>query len=159
LDFEGINDLKEIKESFPALTIIIIINSITRDELKELFNLGINNILHKNANQEELFSCLKDAERGKKYFSDIFLDLIIDLDEKRVFSGELNQLTASETEIVRLIAQGMTTKEIAAQKFLSFHTVMTHRRNILRKLGVSNASELIMYAVSSGIIDTIEYNI
>jgi len=85
--------------------------------------------------------------------------LIIDPDEKRVFSGELNQLTASETEIVRLIAQGMTTKEIAAQKFLSFHTVMTHRRNILRKLGVSNASELIMYAVSSGIIDTIEYNI
>ena len=83
----------------------------------------------------------------------------IEPDEKRVFSGIFNQLTASETEIVRLIAQGMTTKEIAAQKFLSFHTVMTHRRNILRKLGVSNASELIMYAVSSGIIDTIEYNI
>jgi len=159
LDFEGINDLKEIKESFPALTIIIITNFITRNELKELFSLGINNILHKNANQEELFSCLKDAERGKKYFSDIFLDLIIEPDEKRVFSGIFNQLTASETEIVRLIAQGMTTKEIAAQKFLSFHTVMTHRRNILRKLGVSNASELIMYAVSSGIIDTIEYNI
>ena len=159
LDFEGINDLKEIKESFPALTIIIITNFITRNELKELFSLGINNILHKNANQEEIFSCLKDAERGKKYFSDVFLDLIIDPDEKRVFSGELNQITASETEIVRLIAQGLTTKEIAAQKFLSFHTVMTHRRNILRKLGVSNASELIMYAVSSGIIDTIEYNI
>jgi DNA-binding NarL/FixJ family response regulator len=159
LDFEGVNDLKEIKESFPDLTIIILTNNITRNELKELISLGINNVLHKNADQEELLSCLKDVERGKKYFSDLFLDLIIEPDEKRVFSVELNQLTASETEIVRLIAQGLTTKEIAAQKFLSFHTVMTHRRNILRKLGVSNASELIMYAVSSGIINTIEYNI
>jgi Response regulator containing a CheY-like receiver domain and an HTH DNA-binding domain len=159
LDFEGINDLKVIKDSFPELTIIILTNNITRNELKELISLGINNILHKNANHEELFSCLKDAERGKKCFSDIFLDLIIEPDEKRGFSGEFNQLTASETEIVRLIAQGLTTKEIAAQKFISFHTVMTHRRNILRKLGVSNASELIMYAISSGIINTIEYNI
>ena len=50
-------------------------------------------------------------------------------------------------------------KEIAGKKCISFHTVMTHRKNILRKLGVSNASELILYAVKKGIIDTIEYHI
>ena len=68
-------------------------------------------------------------------------------------------LTSSEIEIVRMIAKGMTTKEIARQKYISFHTVMTHRRNILRKLDVSNASELILYAISAGLIDTIEYHI
>jgi DNA-binding NarL/FixJ family response regulator len=85
--------------------------------------------------------------------------MIIDADKKKSNPFDYNQLTTSEIEIVKLIAQGLTTKQIALQKYISFHTVMTHRRNILRKLGVSNASELIMYAVSSGLIDTIEYHI
>ncbi len=68
-------------------------------------------------------------------------------------------LTASEIEIVKLIAEGMTTKEIASRKNVSFHTIMTHRKNIFRKARVNNASELVMFAIRAGIIDTIEYQI
>ena len=53
----------------------------------------------------------------------------------------------------------MTTKEIAAQKHISFHTVMTHRKNIFRKLNVNSSSELIMFAIKAGWIDNIEYYI
>jgi DNA-binding NarL/FixJ family response regulator len=87
------------------------------------------------------------------------MDMLFDLNVKKGLIEETNQLTTSEIEIVRLIGQGLTTKEIASRKILSFHTIMTHRKNILRKLGVSNASELIMFAVRTGIIDTIEYHI
>jgi len=60
---------------------------------------------------------------------------------------------------VKLIAEGLTTKEIANRKHLSFHTVNTHRKNIFRKLNVSNTSELIMFAIKSGWIENIEYYI
>jgi DNA-binding NarL/FixJ family response regulator len=58
-----------------------------------------------------------------------------------------------------MIAEGMTTKQIAASKSISFHTVMTHRKNIFRKLGVNSSSELIMFAIKAGWIDNIEYYI
>jgi DNA-binding NarL/FixJ family response regulator len=159
LDFNGFDELREIRKMYPLLVIVILTNNITRNELGEFKNLGIQNILHKNADKEELFLCLETALRGKKYYSDIFMDMLFDLNVKKGMTDETSQLTASEIEIVRQIAQGLTTKEIASKKFLSFHTIMTHRKNILRKLGVSNASELIMFAVRTGIIDTIEYHI
>ena len=70
-----------------------------------------------------------------------------------------DELTATETEIVRLITQGFTTKEIADKRNLSFHTVITHRKNIFRKLNINSTSELMIYAMRSGIIDSLEYYI
>ncbi len=87
------------------------------------------------------------------------LDLLFEFNEKKGPGEESGQLTASEMEIVRLISEGLTTKEIASRKYISFHTVITHRKNIFRKLGVSSVSELIMYAIKSGWINIIEYHI
>ena len=70
----------------------------------------------------------------------------------------LNRLEAEG--IVKKSSEGYTvTKEIAKQKNISFHTVMTHRKNIFRKLGINNVSELLMVAMKTGLIDTIEYYI
>lgn len=158
-DYNGLDDLKEIRKNLPQLNIVILSGNITKDELSGFNSVGIKNIIHKNCDREELFACINAALAGKKFYSDIFLDMLFDINERKSNLSETGQLTLSETEIVKLIAQGLTTKEIAMKKFLSFHTVMTHRKNILRKVGVSNASELIMYAIKSGIIDTIEYHI
>ena len=68
-------------------------------------------------------------------------------------------MTVSEIEIVKMIANGLTTKEIASKRNISHHTVNTHRKNIFRKLEVTNASELIILAIKSGWIDNIEYYI
>lgn len=70
-----------------------------------------------------------------------------------------DKLTASETNILREIALGKTTKEIAIEKNLSFHTVNTHRRNIYRKLGVNSVNEVTRYALQAGLIDQMEYYI
>jgi DNA-binding NarL/FixJ family response regulator len=160
MDFDGFNDLKKLKESYPKMGIVILTGSLTRNELIEYHHSGIKNILHKNADADELMACLHAIKQGRKYYSGIILDMMLDFNEKKgIVDDSVQQLTASEIEIVRLIAAGLTTKEIASKKCISFHTVMTHRKNILRKVGVSNASELIMYAVKRGIIDTIEYHI
>ena len=68
-------------------------------------------------------------------------------------------LTRTETEILKDIALGMTSKEIADQRFSSFHPINTHRKNIFRKLGVNNAHEATKYALPAGLIDAAEYYI
>ena len=83
--------------------------------------------------------------------------MILESNDSKQVIEDSTQLTTSEIEIVRLITGGMTTKEIAEKKCISFHTVNTHRKNIFRKLNVSNASELIIRAIKSGWIDNIEY--
>jgi DNA-binding NarL/FixJ family response regulator len=68
-------------------------------------------------------------------------------------------LTSTETEIIEAIALGKTTKEIAAERFSSVHTVTTHRKNIFRKLGINTAHEAVKYALRAGLIDPSEFYI
>lgn len=156
-DYNGIDDLQRIKIKFPNFSVLILTNSITKNEFAELSKIGIKNIIYKTAERDEIFSAIEATLKGKKYYCDEILDLILELGETKSVPDEPTHLTSSEIEIVRLIAGGLTTKEIASQKNISFHTVNTHRKNIFRKMGVSNASELIMHAIRAGWIDNIEY--
>ena len=72
---------------------------------------------------------------------------------------EIVKLTATETDILKDIALGMTTKEIAGKLFSSFHTVNNHRKNMCRKLGVNNVHEATKYALRARLIDSAEYYI
>ena len=159
IELSSFSELKEIINSYPDLQLLVITNGLTRNEMMELNNQGINDIILKTAGKEEIFEALAATLKGKKYYSSELLDLLFDLIEKKNSGEETGQLTASEMEIVRLISEGLTTKEIASRKYISFHTVITHRKNIFRKLGVSNISELIMYALRAGWINIIEYHI
>ena len=78
-------------------------------------------------------------------------------EEKKEKRG--SSLTVTECEILKLMALGKTTKEIAAERFLSVYTVMTHRKNIFRKLEVNNVYEATKYALRAGIVDAVEYYI
>jgi DNA-binding NarL/FixJ family response regulator len=157
IGFESMDDLQKIKQKFPDLAVLVLTNSINKAEFTELSKIGIKNIIYKTADRNEIFVAVDAALKGKKYFAEEILDMILEANDNKQFMEESTQLTSSEIEIVRLIAGGMTTKEIAEKKCISFHTVNTHRKNIFRKLSVSNASELIMHAIRAGWIDNIEY--
>ncbi len=159
IELSSFSELKEIINSYPHLQLLVITNGLTRNEMLELNNQGINDIILKTAGRDEIFEALSATLKGKKYYSSELLDLLFDPGEKKNTGEETGQLTVSEMEIVRLISQGLTTKEIASRKYISFHTVITHRKNIFRKLGVSSVSELIMYALRTGWINIIEYHI
>lgn len=158
-DYDSVDDLLMIRQKFPATALLILTNSISKTEFTEFSKIGIKNILYKTSNREEIFTAIDSTLRGKKFYSEEILDLIMESGENKPVLEEVVQLTGSEIEIVRLIAAGKTTKEIAKDKCISFHTVNTHRRNIFRKLGVSNVSELIIHAIKSGWIENIEYYI
>jgi DNA-binding NarL/FixJ family response regulator len=159
LDLNGCEDLKSLKMDFPMISILVLTQSVTKSEFIELRKAGINNIVFKTTGKEELFEAIEATKKGKKYFTPDLLDLIMDGGDAPKAEEDSKTLTYSEIEIVRMIANGYTTKEIAGQRNISFHTVNTHRKNIFRKLGVNNASELIIQAIKSGWIDNIEYYI
>ena len=159
IDISSISELKEIRSSYPDLKVLIISNSVTKAELREFNSAGITDIILKIVDKEELLEAIDASLKGKKFYSEEVLDLLFEAEEKKKYFDETVQLTNSELEIVRLISDGLTTKEIASRKYISYHTVISHRKNIFRKLGVTSVSELIMLAIRSGWINIIEYHI
>lgn len=157
-DFEGLADLKTAICS-DLIPVLVLTNSLTRNELAGLDSIGIKNILFKSSNESELLTAVDLTLLGKKFYGREVLEILLEKGEWKKTIQETTSLTAAEIEIVKLIAEGMTTKEIASRKNVSFHTIMTHRKNIFRKARVNNASELVMFAIRSGIIDSIEYQI
>lgn len=157
-NYEYFEDLKQIKTGFPNLQILILTNHINRNEINELTRIGIKNIIYKSTDTEELFMAMNLAVRHKKYYSDEVMEVLMD-NVSANSPDEHCHLTPSEIDIVKLVATGMTNKEIAEKKHVSFHTIITHRKNIFRKLKINNVSELLIYAVRAGLVDNIEYYI
>jgi len=112
-------------------------------------------VVFKYDTAEEIADALIHAANGERYICASAARL---LDEKAApVPRTPDLLTPMERSVLREIAQGKTTKEIAWEKNLSFHTVNAHRRNIFRKLEVNNVHEAIRYALRAGIVDQAEY--
>ena len=113
-------------------------------------------ILLKESPLNEIREAITYALAHRRFICQHTTELLLTQDTDK---HEQVNLTRTETEILKDIALGMTTKEIADQRFSSFHTINTHRKNIFRKLGVNNAHEATKYALRAGLIDAAEYYI
>jgi DNA-binding NarL/FixJ family response regulator len=158
-EFDRKADLKNTLSLNPSVPVLVLTNSITKEDLTDLNSIGIRNILFKSAAEEELLLAIDMTLHNKKYYGQEVMDILMESGEWKRVTHESTSLTVAEIEIVKLIAEGLTTKEIASKKHVSFHTIMTHRKNIFRKAKVNNASELVMFAIRAGLIDLIEYQI
>ena len=105
----------------------------------------------------EIREALQAVNRHSRYLSQRALEFIITQQQEEDKAD--NILTQTETEIVKAIALGKTTKEIAAERFSSIHTVTTPRNKIFRKLGINTAHEAVKYALRAGLIDPSEFYI
>ena len=158
MDFQGIDDLKWIRQKYPLISVLVLTNSLSNVEMAALTKVGIRNVIYKTAAKEEVIEAFDSTLKGVNFYSNEISDLPADL-LRNNYQIDFQQLTSTEYEIVKLIANGFTTKKIAAKKNISHHTVNTHRRNIFKKVEVSNASELILHAIKSGWIENVEYSI
>ena len=105
---------------------------------------------------KDIRDALEAVSHHNRHISQRALEVIINHQQEE---ERPSILTETETEIVRAIAQGKSTKEIAAERFSSVHTITTHRKNIFRKLGVNTAHEVIKYALRAGLVDSSEFYI
>jgi two-component system response regulator NreC len=145
----GIDTLKEIGKRFPRVKVIILSMHNEAGMIKSLMNIGAQGYLLKSCAQDELIGAIQKVANGQSYFStEVTLSLLNPVQNNQ--QAEL--LTDRETEIIKLIAEGFSNKEIGSKLFISHRTVDTHRTNLMKKLDVSNIAGLISYAIRNGIV-------
>lgn len=150
-----IQDICRIKEISPETRFLVVTADDNKGNIFKVLECGANSILTKNCSRDEIVNAVTATARHEKFFCNKVLDIIL---EKHLGKEDKDQncspssLTARELEVVTYIAQGVSTKEIADVLFLSTHTIYTHRKNIMKKLGINSVSELVLYAVNAGIV-------
>jgi DNA-binding NarL/FixJ family response regulator len=161
-DFSSPEELIIIQHRFPKSRFLLFSEELTDDFLKKIYNNTDNNadafsIILKDCMKGEVYSALQSIADSQQFVCHRIANQLSA--KKQSESGIDKKLTATEKEILRLIAMGKSTKEIAVERFLSIHTVITHRKNIFRKLEVNNLHEATKYALRAGIIDASDYYI
>jgi DNA-binding NarL/FixJ family response regulator len=150
-------ELLHLAQRYPSARWIIFSDELSRSFLRRI-HTGSDTIsvLFKASSIDECKTAIKLTADGKRWFDDKTLQWLASSPEQ---SDEKPLLTETEQSILRLMSLGKTTKEIAVEKNLSFHTVNTHRKNIFHKLEVNNIHEATKYALRAGILSVAEYMI
>jgi len=159
-DFESVNDLIIMQNRFERVNWIVFSDELSDDFLRTLlYNTHTFSILLKESSTDEIRTAFKESLKGKRYICNYVSNLLLDNSKKSESQITKQLLTLTEQEILKEMSLGKTTKEIAAKRFASVHTIMTHRKNIFRKLNVNNVHEATKYAMRAGIVDMAEYYI
>ncbi len=157
-DMADADQLLIIAERFTLSMWILISEELTSAFMRRVVYASHQfSIVFKDGPLSEIREALQTVGRHQRYISQRALETIIN---QQIAEDERpSLLTETEKEIVRAIAQGKSTKEIAAERFSSVHTITTHRKNIFRKLGVNTAHEVVKYALRAGLVDSSEFYI
>jgi two-component system, NarL family, response regulator NreC len=151
-DKELIPQIRLLKEN-QSCHFLVISNSQTKDSIQKLLSMGIKGILTKNCSEEEIISGLRAVSQGNRFFCNNILDLVVETPHEKDDCAPTN-LSPREYEVLELITKGMTTAQIADHLYLSVHTINSHRKNTLKKLNLSSPTELVVYALETGLVKT-----
>lgn len=151
----GLVAAQAIKEQFPATKIVILSLHHESSIIRKLIQLGIDGYLLKNADSQEMLSAIETVRNGRKYFSgEVTLQLsqsgLVTSDDGSV---KMSSLTERELDVLKLLVEGWSSKEIGAQLHISARTVDTHRTNMMKKLEVTNVVGLIRWAIRWGLVE------
>jgi len=140
------------------LKFVAITGEQTGNTIVSALRAGVTSYIKKDCDIHEIVDSLKETADGGRFFCGQILQTIrkeaIDINDLNIseFSCEPVTISERELEIIKFIAEGYTNIEIAEKLFLSPHTVNTHRKNILQKLGVNNTASIVMYAVKTNLV-------
>jgi DNA-binding NarL/FixJ family response regulator len=162
LDFTSdgftIDVISKIQKLKTDLSFIAITPEQNAQILVDALRLGVKSYVKKDCELSEIVNAVIETSRGNKFFCGQILETIqkaeIDVNDLDFdsFTCEAVVLSERENEIIKLVAEGNTNGKIAELLFLSNHTVNTHRKNIMAKLGVKNTAGIVMYAVKMNIV-------
>ncbi|HXF82479.1 MAG TPA: response regulator transcription factor [bacterium] len=154
----GVEATRRIKEECPAVQVLALTVHDNEEYLFQMLRAGACGYVLKKARPEELVGAIEAAARGETYlFPSVAKSLVGDY-LRRVEAGEERDsyaaLTPREREILKLLAEGYTSPEIAELLHLSVKTVSAHRQHIMEKLDLHRPAELIKYAIRKGLVET-----
>lgn len=153
----GLELVRKIVRFFPEVKILSISDVRHKTQVSDMLGAGVTSCLLKECGREEIIDALTSTARGEKFFCGrILSEIMATPDEVVVENGSIScegvKISSREVEIIRLVAEGLTNKEIADRLCLSTHTVTTHRKNIMNKLSVNNTAGLVLFAIKNNII-------
>lgn len=155
-DLNGMEVSREILSSDPDAKIVILSMYDDEDYINRCLEYGVKGYVVKNESGGELDYAIKAVLQGKNYFSRQAQNVIFKRHSQNVTKKKQKEedihLTQREKEIIQLIAEGLTSQQMADQLFISPRTVETHRANVMKKIGVKNAVELVKKAQQLEII-------
>ncbi len=152
----GLEATRQIKKQFPKIMVLILTMHTDEEYIFRFLQAGASGYLIKKTAPKELVSAIKAVYRGDSFLSPSISKKVIDeylhYVEEASKPNSYTQLTDREREVLQLIVEGFSNKEIAEQLHLSVKTVGNHRLNLMEKLDLHNVSDLTKYAIRKGII-------
>jgi DNA-binding NarL/FixJ family response regulator len=151
-NLRGLEAIPEIKACCPGVKLLVVTMHADKEYLFQTLTAGGDGYFLKKDADEELFSAIETIRRNKTYVSPHFSGDLADFWASwRAGSGG-PVLSNRETEVLKLIAEGKSNKDIARVLFISVHTVERHRANLMRKLSLNKTADLVKYAIRKGLI-------
>lgn len=159
-DFDSSTELLNVLQRFDRTNWVLFSDVLTDDFIKTiLYNSESVSIILKDSSKDEIIHCLKDTLKGVRHVCSQVSNILININKFSNTKENKPVLTLTEQEILKEMALGKSTKDIATKRFVSIHTIMTHRKNIFKKIQVNNVHEATKYAMRAGIIELAEYYI
>jgi len=144
---DGFEVLKKVNKSTLQTKVLVLTMHSSAEFIKNIVKAGAAGYLKKDSDKQLLLAAIAELHNKGSYYPPETTHLVLKSLQER-HKGEL--ISPREKEVVTLIAEGMTTKEIAEKLFLSKHTIESHRQNILLKLDIKNSAELVKHAIKRG---------
>lgn len=151
-EMDGIETSISIQDRYPDTKTLILTMYNDQTFIRKLIEIGVNGYILKNKGKEELVEAISDISQGKTYFGREVTNTLISGIQTVVRNKPVKEipLTKREVDVVKLIADGKSTPQIAEALFIAHSTVETHRRNLIDKTGVPNSKLLIKWAINHG---------
>lgn len=153
-DSFGVSTIKEIKKIYKDTKLLAITDPLSNSTIQNALKSGVDSYLLSDCDKPEIMEAIEDTKNGKQFYCGLVIDILSDSSGEDGHGCSGVSLSEREIEIIKLISDGSTNKEIADQLCLSTHTVNTHRKNIMNKLGIKNTAGIVIYAVKENIIKT-----
>lgn len=158
-DKSGIELTRIVREAYPKIKIVIFSANLNEESIFDAIKAGANGYLSKEANRNEIIDTINRVMNGEKVLSNVISNTLLinyiekDKKQEKYSEKKVEGLTKREIEILKLIAEGRTYKEIAEELFISFRTVETHKNNIMYKLELKNTVDLVKFAIKNKLIE------
>lgn len=157
-DFQALNldenFISILKHKLPQLKILCLTNEVSSVKIELIMRSGVHGYIFKDCDKNEIIDFINTTYCGEHFFCGKVMEALTELEKGNTtnYSCKGLVISAREGQIISLIAEGLTNKEIADKLFLSSHTVNTHRKKIMSKLGIGNTAGLVMYAIKENLI-------
>lgn len=154
-EMNGMAAAVKIKEKYPAIKILMLSMEISSEYIKTAFQSNIDGYIPKNADIEILISAIKQVCNGGVYYDDSVKEYIFKyyVGDEETSVPKIQNLSEREVQVLKLIANGISNKEIGEKLFISPKTVEAHRNNILKKLDLKSTADLVKFSIAKNLTD------